>query len=65
MWGIWKFDDVIHIVPEDDSELHNFSPHCKCEPRTEEEDDIVIYIHDAFDGRIAVERANEILNDKG
>lgn len=63
MWGVYEIGMEKHVVPENDSDSHNLSPHCKCEPRMEEEEDFIIYVHDSFDGRIAVEIANEILEN--
>lgn len=57
MWGTYEINEDIHIIPLGDEKEHIFSGECLCEPRIENN----IYIHDAFDGRIAVERANEIL----
>lgn len=67
MWEIHELRQkgAIHVVPRKDDDKHTLSPHCKCEPRMEQMNNgVKIYIHDSFDGRIAVEMANDILNDK-
>lgn len=64
MWGIYEIEDCIHIVPIEDEGEHIFDKDCSCEPREEINNGIVTYVHDAFDGRIAVERANEILGNE-
>ena len=64
-------DNVYHIYPVDDLEDHFLEcvypvigiPYCpcKCEPVFEEKNDALIIVHNSFDGREAVEWANEIL----
>jgi len=36
---------------------------CKCKPKIEVLEDRVLIIHNSFDGREAVEWANEIINE--
>jgi hypothetical protein len=61
MWGIFEIGTTIHILPMDEQDQHEFSSTCKCEPRVEIFENSIQIIHDAFDGRVAVERVNEIL----
>lgn len=63
MWGIYEIERDVHLIPEDDSEKHLFDERCPCEPRIELlNNGSTLYVHDSFDGRVAVEMANEILN---
>lgn len=50
------------MIPIDDAKEHSFHVNCECEPTVWEEFGVLMVKHDAFDGRIAVEMANEILN---
>lgn len=67
--------EAYHVNPVNDSEEHDLSipdlfPNpktgkhcqCKCLPREEWENDCLIVIHNAYDGRNALELANEILD---
>ena len=54
---------MIHVYPLNDLEEHDLeSTLCKCEPKLiiEPNSEIVV-VHNSFDGREAVEWANEIL----
>jgi len=55
---------IWHILPIDDIKEHYEFSTCHCEPKSEIQDngDILI-IHNSFDGREAVEMANDILNN--
>lgn len=55
---------VWHILPNNDSDTHIETSDCKCKPKTEVLEDRVLIIHNSFDGREAVEWANEIINKK-
>jgi hypothetical protein len=52
-----------HILPTNDSDEHSEGLYCKCNPRIKHTCDHVFVIHNSFDGREAVEVANEILNN--
>lgn len=51
-----------HILPQNDTEPHDESSTCKCEPGCQvmEFGDIII-VHNSFDGRIGLEITNQIL----
>jgi hypothetical protein len=51
---------MIHIMPVGDTEEHEQSTTCKCGPVVELEGEGVV-IHNSFDGREAVEEANQLL----
>lgn len=51
----------IHIIPLNDTQEHNLSDYCPCEPKHDKQESNVI-IHNAFDGREAVEWAQDELN---
>lgn len=54
--------DIIHVVPKDDEGEHLLEASCPCHPRHEKQDNgSVVIVHDAYDGRLGVEWANEIL----
>lgn len=56
-------EEIWHLTPTNDIEEHVESSYCKCEPEVEVlENGDVLVIHNAFDGREAVELANEIIN---
>jgi len=67
--------DAFHVNPINDLKEHDLSiPNiipdketgkycqCKCLPREEWENDCLIIIHNAYDGRQQLEQANDILN---
>lgn len=54
--------EIWHILPVNDSEQHEESSMCNCEPRVDTSNGYVLIIHNSFDGREAIEWANEILN---
>lgn len=62
MWGIFEIGTMIHIMPMDEQDQHEFASTCKCEPKIVVYEGSIHITHDAFDGRVAVEKANEILN---
>jgi hypothetical protein len=41
---------MIHVIPENDSDIHHEDINCPCNPRRDIEEESVI-IHNAFDGR--------------
>lgn len=60
---------IYNIIPVDDSEEHTENGDCSCVPEVKKvmvggSCAGVLVIHNAFDGRLAVEWANEILKDK-
>jgi hypothetical protein len=54
---------MINIIPVNDLEEHEESSTCKCGPKVLHENGNMIFVHNSFDGREAVERANEILTN--
>lgn len=54
---------ILHILPVNDLEEHQELSTCKCNPQAEFHDGNTIIIHNSFDGREAVEWANEIINN--
>lgn len=52
-----------HVTPINDLEEHEESSTCKCKPRLLFEEGYMIFMHNSFDGREAVEWANEILTN--
>ena len=54
-----------HILPLNDVKKHKESEFCKCNPKVEvQSNGNVLFIHNSFDGREAVEMAKEIINKK-
>lgn len=55
---------IYHITPENDLKEHILESTCACNPRSETQPggDILL-IHNSYDGREALELANEILED--
>ena len=41
----------MHILPIDDLEEHYKAFNCHCKPKLKEENETIIVIHNAFDGR--------------
>jgi hypothetical protein len=63
MWEIYELVGEVHVIPRADEKDHIKSGDCSCEPRLEVMNNGgKVYIHDSFDGRVAVEMAKEILN---
>ena len=54
--------DDIHIIPLGDLHEHIVGTNCPCEPKIEVEGEVLIYIHNAWDHREAVEWAKELLH---
>jgi len=61
---------MIHILPINDSDLHEQTTTCKCNPKVEWEDPATgevyrqaLVIHNAFDCREAAEEAQRILDE--
>jgi len=51
-----------HIFPLDEEDKHDLEGfYCDCDPRIDWDNDLVV--HNSFDGREAVEQANEILRN--
>lgn len=53
---------IWHILSNNDSDTHVKMGGCKCKPKIEVLEDRILIIHNSFDGREAVEWANEIIN---
>lgn len=53
---------MINVYPINDLKEHELSSTCECVPRIEVENGEMILIHNSFDGREGLEKANEILN---
>lgn len=53
---------IWHILPVNDSDTHIEMCDCKCKPKIDVLEDRILIIHNSFDGREAVEWANEIIN---
>lgn len=53
---------MINILPINDIREHIEDSTCPCEPEIIEESGDIIIVHNSWDGREAVEMANEILN---
>ena len=51
-----------HVTPNKDIHPHEQTTTCRCEPRVEMVNGNMVVIHNAFDGRVGVEWAEEILN---
>lgn len=65
MWEIYELVGEVHVIPRADDESHSKDGECSCGPRLEMmANGGKVYIHHAFDGRVVVEMAKEILNDK-
>lgn len=54
--------DIYHVTPKNDLKPHSESYQCECEPEVKISGVNMIVVHNAFDGRLGVEWANEILN---
>lgn len=59
-----KTSGPIHILPLNDLKEHDELTTCECEPKLIFENGTMIVIHNSYDGREAVEWANEIINKK-
>lgn len=53
----------IQIIPLNDTGEHEQTKFCKCKPRLETVNDVLIVCHNAYDIREAVEIANELLRN--
>ena len=63
METITKEIDVYHVIPINDIEEHSEKDGCKCKPTIEVmKNGNVVIVHNSFDGREAVEMANDIIN---
>ena len=56
---------IIHVLPIDDLKPHEESSTCECEPRVEIVEGGMLVVHNSWDGREWVEKANDILQPKG
>ena len=56
--------EIYHITPENDIKDHEQSSLCECDPEVQKINNSALVIHNSFDGREAVEWANEILRIK-
>lgn len=54
---------MINILPRNDLKPHEETTVCECIPKVVFENGEMIIIHNSFDGREAVEIANEIINN--
>lgn len=53
---------IWHVLPNNDIDVHEESSTCKCNPKVEIMDNgDTLILHDAFDGRLGIEWANEVL----
>lgn len=53
----------IQIIPLNDTKEHEQTKLCKCNPKLETVNDVLIVCHNAYDLREAVEIANELLRN--
>ena len=54
---------IYHVYPNNDLKPHNTEDTtCECDPTIKTEDGNMIVVHNSYDGREAVENANEILD---
>lgn len=61
-WELVQTPWAIHVVPIEDDKPHYIELHCHCNPRKEvAANGHLIVIHDAFDGRVVVEQAEELI----
>ena len=62
-WRVYEDAFSVHVLPVGEESEHSRSMSCQCKPRVEcYKRDLVI--HNAFDGRQAVEEADRIINTK-
>jgi len=62
MWEIIPTSTGVHVIPQNDEGGHLLESECPCHPRQERvTNGNLVIIHDAYDGRLAVEWAIEIL----
>lgn len=61
-WSVVRTDWAVHVVPQDDVKPHTLDLHCHCNPREEvAAKGHLVVIHDAFDGRLVVEQAEDLI----
>lgn len=53
---------MINVFPTYDLKPHTLNTTCECSPRVLLENGEMIVVHSSFDGREALEEANEILD---
>ena len=53
---------IIHIIPVNDTKEHEEETTCHCNPRVDVVEGGMIVVHNAYDGRVAVEKAQAILD---
>jgi hypothetical protein len=54
----------IQIIPRNDTEPHEQTQSCKCNPMLETVNNILIVTHNAYDLREVIEVTNKILNNE-
>lgn len=63
-WALFQtYPQEWHIHPYDEPDHLHCLNDCSCEPKLDERNGIMIFLHNSFDGREGVELANEILNN--
>lgn len=61
-WAVNRGGSIYHVYPVGDLSNHNIEDgKCYCRPRSEEWHGSTIIIHNSFDGREIVERAEALL----
>ena len=61
-WQVIPTDEAVHVVPLDDKGGHLLEECCPCHPRRDKTNSGgLMLIHDAYDGRVGVEWAEDIL----
>lgn len=61
-WEVIPTNEAVHVVPLDDEGEHLLEDCCPCHPRRDKtKSGGLMLIHDAYDGRVAVECVNEII----
>ena len=55
--------EPLHVMPIDDEKEHHMKYFCGCDPRLIYESGTIIVVHNSYDGREAIEEANEIINN--
>jgi len=58
-------DDDIHVMPVDDLREHTCTKNCPCNPRVEIVGAGLLYVHNAWDHREAVEQVEAMLGIQG
>lgn len=59
MWEVFALDNgELHVIPADDTKLHDGSTDCWCSPH----DDEGVWVHNSADGREQYERKHRSVN---